>query len=148
MYSGFIRVGNTSKEIHYVFLESMSATNATDPLIVWFNGGPGCSSMLGFLQETGPYVLEDNATEYTPNNWTWNKEANVLYIEQPAGVGYSTCDISARPQDCNHTDLSSSEDNLQVLLAWFDRFNGTYKKNQVFIAGESYAGVYVPYLSW
>lgn len=112
MYSGFIKIANTSKDIHYVFLESMSANNTTDPLVVWFNGGPGCSSMLGFLQETGPYVLENNATSYTANEWTWNKETNILYIEQPAGVGYSTCDNSSRPQDCNHTDMSSSEDNL------------------------------------
>jgi serine carboxypeptidase-like clade 2 len=149
MYSGFIKVGNTSKNIHYVFLESMSANSTADPLVVWFNGGPGCSSMLGLLQETGPYVLENGAAEYTANPWPWNKETNMLYIEQPAGVGYSTCDNSSAPQDCNHTDLSSSEDNLQVLLGWFERFSDTpYKRNQVFIAGESYAGVYVPYLSW
>ena len=148
IYSGFIPVPDTSKQIHYVFLESMTGNHETDPLVVWFNGGPGCSSMLGLLQETGPFVLEDNATTYTENLWAWNKETNILYIEQPAGVGYSTCDNSSRPQDCNHTDLSSSEDNLKVLLGWFDRFEGKYKHNKIYIAGESYAGVYVPFLSW
>jgi serine carboxypeptidase-like clade 2 len=148
IYSGFLNVENTSKEIHYVFLESM--TNGTDdPLVVWFNGGPGCSSMLGLLQETGPYVLEEGATQYTENPWSWNKETHILYIEQPAGVGYSTCDQEARPEDCAHTDMSSAEDNLKVLLAWFDRFSERpFKQNRVFIAGESYAGVYVPLLSW
>jgi carboxypeptidase C (cathepsin A) len=96
IYSGFLNVNGTSKELHYVFLESQ--TNGTkDPLVVWFNGGPGCSSMLGLLQETGPYVLESGATNYTANPWAWNKETHILYIEQPAGVGYSTCDNATRP---------------------------------------------------
>lgn len=111
IYSGFINVTNTSKEIHYVLLESMKDPSK-DPLIIWFNGGPGCSSMLGFLQETGPYVLEDGATTYTENAYSWNKETNILYIDQPAGVGYSTCDNLTRPDDCVHTDNSSAHDNL------------------------------------
>lgn len=96
IYSGFINVANTSKEIHYVLLESMKDP-LKDPLIIWFNGGPGCSSMLGFLQETGPYVLEDGATTYTENAYSWNKETNILYVDQPAGVGYSTCDNLTSP---------------------------------------------------
>ena len=64
MYSGYIDIKNTTKRIHYVFLEAMNKT-ATTPTVVWFNGGPGCSSMLGFLQETGPYVLEDGNVNYT-----------------------------------------------------------------------------------
>lgn len=148
IYSGFIDIENTSKSIHYVFLESQK-NGTDDPLVIWFNGGPGCSSMLGLLQETGPYVLESGALNYTKNDWAWNKETHILYIEQPAGVGYSTCDEAAHPADCNHTDESSSVDNLKVLLAWFDRFSDRpFKSNQVFIAGESYAGVYVPWLSW
>jgi len=71
MYSGFIQVPETTKQIHYVFLESRNDP-ATDPTVVWFNGGPGCSSMLGFLQETGPYVLLDGDTTYSFNEYSWN----------------------------------------------------------------------------
>merc|ERR1719331_2152893 len=91
MYSGYIDIKNTTKRIHYVFIEAMQ-NKTTAPTVIWFNGGPGCSSMLGLLQETGPYVLESGATNYTVNPWAWNKETHILYIEQPAGVGYSTCD--------------------------------------------------------
>jgi len=105
--------------------------------------------MLGLLQETGPFVLENNATTYTENPWAWNKETHILYIEQPAGVGYSTCDMAAHPEDCKHTDESSSVDNLNVLKGWFDRFSSRdFRSKKVYIAGESYAGVYVPWLSW
>lgn len=148
IYSGFINIPDTSKSIHYVFLESKKDA-AQDPIVIWFNGGPGCSSMLGFLQETGPYVLKDGDTTYTANEWSWNNETNILYIEQPAGVGFSTCDNVSRPEDCVHTDNSSAHDNLQVLLGWFDRFKDKpYRSNPVYIAGESYAGIYVPLLAY
>ena len=58
---------------------------------MWFNGGPGCSSMLGFSQEHGPYVMEDGGTTFHYNEYSWNKEVNMLYIESPAGVGFSYC---------------------------------------------------------
>ena len=56
-YSGYLNVNDT-KELHYLFVESQSSPS-TDPLVIWFNGGPGCSSMLGFSQEHGPFVMED-----------------------------------------------------------------------------------------
>lgn len=48
--------------------------------------------MLGFLQEHGPYVMEDETTTFHKNDYSWNREANMLYIESPAGVGFSFCD--------------------------------------------------------
>jgi carboxypeptidase C (cathepsin A) len=53
--------------------------------------------MLGFLQEHGPYALEDGALNFTQNDYSWNKEATVIYIESPAGVGYSIC---GDPNEC------------------------------------------------
>ena len=91
LYSGYINHTNSSKRIHYMLAESQGNPEY-DPLIVWFNGGPGCSSMLAFLQEHGPWHLPDGASNFSKNEYSWNKEANVLYIEQPAGVGFSYCD--------------------------------------------------------
>jgi len=48
MFSGYVDITDTTKKIHYLFLESQSDP-VDDPLIVWYNGGPGCSSMLGFV---------------------------------------------------------------------------------------------------
>jgi len=58
--------------------------------MVWFNGGPGCSSMLALMQEHGPFVLEDDAVNFTRNPFPWTERANVIYLESPGGVGYST----------------------------------------------------------
>lgn len=64
---------------------------ATDPLLVYFIGGPGCSSMFTLLQESGPYVLRDGEMTFSKNEFAWNNETNILYIDSPAGVGFSTC---------------------------------------------------------
>jgi len=76
--------------------------------------------MLAFLQEHGPYSLDDGEITFRENPYSWNKEANVLYIEQPAGVGYSTCNATAT--DCSFNDTSDATDNLQIVLAWFEKY--------------------------
>lgn len=68
----------------------------------------------------------------------------MLYIESPAGVGYS---IAGDPEDEIHTDLSQSEDALAALKDFYEKFP-TLKTNDLFISGESYAGIYVPYLAY
>lgn len=111
--------------------------------MIWFNGGPGCSSLLGFIQENGPFVINDNEYKITKNDYPWNLKANVLYIESPAGVGYS---YAKGPQDRIFDDELSSHDNLTALQAFYKKFP-EYKQNELFVTGESYAGIYVPYLA-
>jgi carboxypeptidase C (cathepsin A) len=72
-----------------------------DPVMLWFNGGPGCSSVLGFTSLHGPYSLEEGATNFTKNSYSWNREATVIYIESPAGVGYSFCGDQNECKDWN-----------------------------------------------
>ena len=99
MHSGYIDVSNKDvrKEIFYMLHESQRDP-VNDPLIIWFNGGPGCSSMYGAFLENSPYLLQFDKND--PQNWelvenanSWNKEASVLYIDQPAGVGFSVCEV-------------------------------------------------------
>lgn len=80
-YSGFLNV-STGKRLHYVFVKSMNDP-ATDPVILWYNGGPGCSSLLGYFQENGPWVIDDGQqwTEIHENPHPWNKNASVLFLE-------------------------------------------------------------------
>lgn len=143
LYSGYLQIPNKQRKLHYIFAESQN-NPAKDPLVVWFNGGPGCSSMLGFAQEHGPFVMPDGDPHFYENPNSWNTHANMLYIESPAGVGYSYF-----WGNDSHTfdDLSSSEDNYAALLQFFVKFP-EFKTNDFFISGESYAGIYVPYLAW
>lgn len=105
LYSGYVNITAT-KRLHYVFVESASDPTK-DPLLMWFNGGPGCSSMLGFFQENGPNVVDDDTETIYPNKYSWNSNANVLYFEMPAGVGFSVGDT---PFDLTHNDYTQSVD--------------------------------------
>jgi carboxypeptidase C (cathepsin A) len=141
-YSGYIDASAT-KHLHYVFVTSRSdPTN--DPVVIWFNGGPGCSSLLALFSEHGPYVIDDGEYYIKTNPEPWNKRANILYIESPAGVGFSTYDDA---NDIYHNDMSQSKDAFNALLSWYKKFP-EYKKNDLYISGESYGGIYVPYLAW
>jgi len=68
----------------------------------------------------------------------------VLFLEQPANVGFS---IGIGEKTFNQSDYTQSLDTIQALLKWYDRFP-EYLNNSLFISGESYGGIYVPYLSW
>lgn len=59
------------------------------PLSIWLNGGPGSSSMLGLLAENGPCFINPDSNSTTLNEWSWNNEVNMLYLDQPAQAGFS-----------------------------------------------------------
>ena len=141
-YSGFLDVTST-KRLHYVFAES-ETDPTTDPVIIWFNGGPGCSSMLAFMQENGPIAVDDGETEIKTNPYPWNNRANMLWIESPAGVGWSVGELES---DLACNDMTVSIDALAALKSWYEKFPN-FLQNELFVSGESYAGVYVPYLTW
>uniref|UniRef100_A0A7S3K994 Carboxypeptidase n=1 Tax=Euplotes crassus TaxID=5936 RepID=A0A7S3K994_EUPCR len=142
MYSGYLDV-NANKSLHYVLVESLGDP-ANDPILMWFNGGPGCSSMLGFMQENGPCIIDDGENFVKENPFPWNEKANVLYLEAPAGVGYS---FARNKEDMESNDLQSSHENLQALKQFYKKFP-EYQENDLFISGESYAGIYVPNLAY
>lgn len=142
VYSGYLDIADTTNSLHYMFVESQ-ATPGTDPLIIWFNGGPGCSSMLGWAQEHGPWIMENGTDYFIENPYSWNLRANMLYIESPAGVGFSYCGST---EDCTFNDETAADQNLLAVLKWFELYP-EFGGNDLYISGESYAGIYVPYLS-
>lgn len=141
-YSGYMDATET-KQLHYVFNESLDSPS-TDPIIIWFNGGPGCSSMLGLMQENGPIVLDDGEEYFKTNPHPWNERASTLYIESPAGVGWS---VAGTEQDLFTNDMVQSQDAVSALRDWFAKYP-EYLSNELYISGESYGGIYVPYLAW
>ncbi|KFM77202.1 Lysosomal protective protein, partial [Stegodyphus mimosarum] len=139
-YSGYLNATN-GKFLHYWFVESQRSPSS-DPVVLWMNGGPGCSSLDGFLSELGPFhVLADGRTLYN-NTYSWNRVANVLFLEAPAGVGFSY----SQDQRYDTDDDTVSYDNYLAIQHFFKKFP-QFKKNDFYITGESYGGIYIPTLS-
>lgn len=140
-FSGYLQ-GTEGKHLHYWFVES-SKNPADDPVVLWMNGGPGCSSMEGLLAELGPYLVNPDGKTLKENVYGWNTVANVLFLEAPACVGFSYDDN----QDCATGDDETSLSNYYALKDFFTTKFPEYLKNDFYITGESYAGVYVPTLA-
>jgi carboxypeptidase C (cathepsin A) len=85
--------------------------------ILWLNGGPGCSSMDGAMMEVGPYrVRHGGNLEY--NNGSWDEFANLLFVDQPVGTGFSYVNT-----DSYLTDLNQMADHMMIFLdKWFKLF--------------------------
>ncbi|QDZ21816.1 carboxypeptidase [Chloropicon primus] len=143
MYSGYLRP-TEHDHVHYLFVES--EYTKTDPLVLWLNGGPGASSLMGAFTELGPFIVNGEMS-LMPNPFSWNKVANVLYLESPTGVGFSYCDAMVNGQPCQHNDTSTAELNFHSIMYFIEQKFPEFKGRDFMIWGESYAGVYVPTLS-
>ncbi|XP_058097887.1 serine carboxypeptidase-like 34 isoform X2 [Magnolia sinica] len=144
-YAGYVTVDEShGKALFYWFFEATHKPQEK-PLLLWLNGGPGCSSIgYGEAEELGPFLVQKGVPELKFNQYSWNKEANLLFVESPIGVGFSYSNTSS---DLNELgDASTAKDAYAFLVNWFRRFP-QYKSHDFYIAGESYAGHYVPQLS-
>ncbi|KAF2396902.1 alpha/beta-hydrolase [Trichodelitschia bisporula] len=138
LYSGQLPVGNdTSRNMFFAFQPTVGAP--VDELVVWFNGGPGCSSLEAFFQENGLISWQWGQTTPVINQYSWVNLTNVLWVEYPIGLGFSTGAVTA----------TSEEETAADFLAFFRNFQDTFGISglKTFIAGESYAGRYVPYVA-
>jgi len=135
--------GKECKLHYWLALAEYNPWNAS--VVLWLNGGPGSSSLLGFLQENGPVLI--NATGGLMDNpWSWTKVANLLALESPVGVGYSYCSKQFEGEVCQNTDRFTASTSRAGLVDFFHKFP-ELASNDFFITGESYAGVYVPTLA-
>ncbi|CAI6089311.1 hypothetical protein V2G26_005892 [Clonostachys chloroleuca] len=135
-YSGYLDNNEQDKHLFYWFFESRNDP-ASDPVILWLNGGPGCSSLVGLFQELGPAkILPDQTIQSNPHSW--NNNASVIFIDQPVNVGFSY----SKTNDTGST-VAASDDMYALLTLFFHEFP-EYAKQDFHIAGESYAGHYIP----
>ncbi|KAG5232168.1 Multicopper oxidase, type [Salix suchowensis] len=133
------------KRLFYYFVES-ERNPSKDPVVLWLNGGPGCSSFDGFVYEHGPFNFEAAKTngdlpKLHLNPYSWSK---LLYLDSPAGVGLS---YSKNETDYITGDIKTATDSHAFLLKWFELYP-EFLSNPFFISGESYAGIYVPTLAY
>ncbi|KAJ7263016.1 alpha/beta-hydrolase [Mycena rebaudengoi] len=113
----------------------------TDPWIIWLNGGPGSSSLIGLMTENGPIQITGNYS-IVHNNFSWDRLADTFWVDQPVGTGYSTSDSTGYVPD---------EDQMGVdfvgFLANIVKIFPSLAKRPLHLTGESYAGTYIPYIT-
>lgn len=109
--------------------------------VFWLNGGPGCSSMDGALMEIGPFRFSEDGSQLIENVDSWNKYANLLFLDQPLGTGYSKAE-----EKIASNDLSTISENVVLFLQKYFEVFPEQKSHEIYIAGESYAGQYIPYI--
>ena len=140
VYSGYLKTKIDGNELFYIYTPSQNNADKA-PVLLWLNGGPGCSSLFGLLGEVGPVTSDNFADEFKYNPYSWNLNANLVAIEQPAGVGFSK---TSNPK-FQWTDDVTAENLLEGVKNFLDEFD--LKGRDFYIAGESYAGVYIPFLA-
>jgi len=130
---------NETRKLFFWFWPASNAANA-DSLTFWTNGGPGCSSLEGFLQENGPISWSWGQAEPTPNPFSWTKLSHMIWVEQPVGTGFS----QGTPNITNDFQLADQVYGFfQQFLEVFSELKGL----DLWLSGESYAGYYVPYIA-
>eukprot|EP01040_Poterioochromonas_malhamensis_P009740 gene9740-10581_t len=138
--SGYFSVSEEySKNYFFWFFESRSAPS-TDPLVIWLTGGPGCSSQLALLSENGPCKVTEDGLNTVNNPYSWNNNANILWVDQPARVGYSYGAL------VDHNETEVAED-MYHFVQEFLKAHPEYAKLELFVFGESYGGHYAPAVS-
>ncbi|QRV94665.1 Serine carboxypeptidase [Ceratobasidium sp. AG-Ba] len=141
-WAGLMPISNNANETRKLFFWFWPTTNAqhTDDLVFWTNGGPGCSSLEGLLQENGPFVWPTGTAKPIPNQWSWTNLSHVLWVEQPVGTGFST----GVPNITNEDELAAQ---FAGFLTQFLEVFSELKGKNFYATGESYAGFYVPYIA-
>ncbi|RHN71882.1 putative carboxypeptidase D [Medicago truncatula] len=111
----------------------------------FFVTGPGCSSVgYGATQEIGPFLVDTDGKGLKFNNFSWNREANLLFLESPVGVGFSYSNTTSEYKQLG--DDFTANDTYTFLHKWFLKFP-SYRTRALYIGGESYGGHFVPQLA-
>ena len=150
-YSGYLTIDKEYQSNMFFWFIPRESEPERGSLVLWLQGGPGWPSMFGMFKENGPFLLDvdkiggDIRVNLVRNIHSWHKVANILYIDNPVGTGFSfTRDSAGYP-----TNDSAVADQLVTALTQFMKLLPYYipgyhaRKNPFFAFGESYGGPFV-----
>ncbi|KAK2743717.1 hypothetical protein FQN55_007120 [Onygenales sp. PD_40] len=138
-YAGSLSNGPSGNSSLWFWFFPSENPAASEEIVIWLNGGPGCSSLFGFLHENGPFLWQAGTYEPIKNPYSWTNLTNVIWIDQPAGTGFSP----GPPTVQDEIDVANQ------FMDFWKRFMDTFgfKGRDVYLTGESYAGQYIPYIA-
>ncbi|GFP98168.1 serine carboxypeptidase-like 18 [Phtheirospermum japonicum] len=147
--TGYVGVGKSDEvQLFYYFVESEREPEE-DPLVLSLTGGPGCSAIYALTFEIGP-ITYDSSTfgsslpSLILNPYSWTKISNVIFLDQPVGAGFSYANSS---EGYLSSDTETTNHIYTFLVKWLEN-HPKFKKNSLYIQGESYAGKMVPLVAW
>ncbi|PBK73182.1 peptidase S10, serine carboxypeptidase [Armillaria solidipes] len=141
VYTGYLDVDQGAKHMFFYLFESRRSPDEDD-VMMWINGGPGCSSSMGLLMELGPCSIDmdgssSNGTVWNP--YSWNEAANVFFLDQPVGVGFSYADYGETVE----TTEAAAKNVHAFITIFFETFK-QFSGRVLHLSGESYGGRYLP----
>ncbi|WZY83672.1 hypothetical protein YC2023_030056 [Brassica napus] len=143
--TGYIGVGEAEEDqLFYYFIKS-ERNPSEDPFLIWLTGGPGCSSLSGLILENGPLAFNiesdsGNIPSLVSTTYSWTKVANIIYLDQPVGTGFSY----SRNRLANiPSDTGSAKRVHEFVRNWLAK-HPEYFSNPFYVAGNSYSGKVVP----
>lgn len=145
--SGYLDIeGKSGARMFYAYYEAISPEKqlSDTPILLWLQGGPGCSGMIGNFYELGPWRVSGSADHRLHQNPApWNRAFGLLFLDNPLGSGFS---IAPSEEHIPAKQDEVAKDLYAALQAFFD-LNPLFRKRPFYVTGESYAGKYVPSLS-
>lgn len=142
-YAGFITVNKTYNSNMYFWFFPSQRDPANDPILLWLQGGPGGSSLFGLFCENGPIMVDQNI-KLLEKKVNWNSRFSMIYIDNPVGTGFS---FTQNDMGYATNEVDVGRDLYSCLTQFFMAFY-QYQKNDFYVTGESYAGKYVPAISY
>jgi len=137
--TGFVPIGKGNSDFWYLLIKSRDH-NKTAPILIWLNGGPGCSSLLGCFEEMGPYVIDKDTFKFKENHFPWNTYVDMVYVDQPIGIGFS---IAYDNKHLCNEEICVARDFYRFLMGLYEK-HPEFRGRDLYLSGESYAGHYIP----
>ncbi|KAF8662399.1 hypothetical protein HU200_055979 [Digitaria exilis] len=140
--SGYLPIPPTNASLFFVFHEATDPITppSSTPLLLWLQGGPGCSGLVGNFFELGPFFVNPDGASLSRNPFSWNRRFGLLFVDSPLGTGFSA---AASPADIP-TGQPVIASHILSALQSFLSLDRSFRSRPLFLAGESYAGKYIP----
>ena len=138
-------VVDSGADMFYWLFKARKPSTSQPPLIIWLQGGPGISSLFGLFGINGPYTFDFTKPDaiLKKREYAINNKYDAMYVDQPISVGFSLANDTSKVCSTNQC----AAQHFAIFLNKFFMKHEEYRRRDLYIFGESYAGSYIPVLA-